>query len=143
MPLTSFLASSALAAMQNTVTIESTAENRAIRRYRMMTLQALWQVDPAVERPSRHRWDAAVLQELGVYFFRPRAGINTRPRHFFGTDNADSAVFGHTRRTLGQSTSSSGSTQGSWSAAARHSAQAGSAITASTYPCEAALISTA
>src|SRR5215470_15264556 len=63
MPLTSFLASSAFAAMQNTVTIENTAENRAIRRYRMMTLQALWQVDPAVERASRHRWDAEVLQD--------------------------------------------------------------------------------
>jgi hypothetical protein len=36
----------------------------------------------------------------------------------------------HTRSTVGQSTSSLGSTQGSCSAAAHHSAQAGSAITA-------------
>ena len=63
---------------------------------------------------------------FAAYIFRPRAGINTHPRHFWGRN---AALVPYSRGTAGQSTSALAKIQGSLSAAARHSAQAGSAIT--------------
>src|SRR5262249_29098009 len=75
-------ASSAIAAVQKKVRTENTAENRAITRYRMVTAPDGKAGSPAVGWPppggTQRRYG------MGVVFFRPRAGINTLPRHFFG-----------------------------------------------------------
>ena len=80
-------------------------------------------------RSREHRKIARKIKVYGVaaYIFRPRAGINTHPRHFLGRN---AAVILYSRGTAGQSTSALAIIQGSLSAAARHSAHAGSAITA-------------
>jgi len=85
-----------------------------------------------------------VRQGSAEYCFRPRGGISFVPApesiHILdifcaSVPQALAARLPRrprqSRRTFGQSTSSSGSTQGSASAAVRHSLQAGSAIAAS------------
>jgi hypothetical protein len=82
-----------------------------------------------MSRSREHCKIACQIEVYGIaaYIFRPRAGINTHPRHFLGRN---AAVVFYSRGTAGQSTSALAIIQGSLSAAARHSAQAGSAITA-------------
>jgi hypothetical protein len=84
------LASSAFAAMQNKATADSTAEHRAIRRYRMMTAPGGKAGKPAISTtpPGGTRKKTRECYRIGVYFLRPRAGINTRPRHFLVFDAA-------------------------------------------------------
>src|SRR5262245_44363649 len=102
------LASSAFAAMQQAAANDRTAENRAITRYRMMTAPDGMQVVPRLETtPPRQHRNGWGCYRMAVYFFRPRAGINTLPRDFLDRCTPLQKRAGHSRRTVGQSTSSS------------------------------------
>src|ERR1700751_645037 len=81
-PLTSLLASSASAAVQKAA--ERTAENKAIRRYRMIATPKSEAGSPAVEMAFPGGTGAGRCYRFGVVLCRPRPGINTFPRHFFG-----------------------------------------------------------